>query len=69
VLPHCIFNYGHFNYGHFNYEVLVVLSFTCVVLLVLSGPGSCWPCSFASSGGFRRRLCRSFAVNERNHNR
>lgn len=25
---------------HFNYEALLVLSFTCVVLLVLSGPGS-----------------------------
>jgi len=36
VLPHLRFNYGYFNYGYFNYEVLVVLSFTCVVLLVLS---------------------------------
>jgi hypothetical protein len=53
-----------------NYEVLLVLSFTCVVLLVPSrGRVACWPCCFASLGRFRLRLCRCFALNERNHNR
>ena len=70
VLPHLRFNYGYFNYGYFNYEVLVVLSFTCVVLLVLSwGRVTDGLAPSPRSGGFRQRLCRSFVLNERKHNR
>ena len=55
VLPHLRFNYGYF---------------TCVVLLVLSwGRVTDGLAPSPRSGGFRQRLCRSFVLNERKHNR
>ena len=60
VLPHLRFNYGHFNYGYFTCVVLRVLSLGWVTDGLAPSP---------RSGGFRQRLCRSFVLNERKHNR
>ena len=54
---------------HFNYEVLLVLSFTCVVLLVLSGPGGLLALLLRLVRAGSSASCRSFVLNERNHNR